>query len=132
MQALSKPELETEWRKYFKGKPPQRASVEFLRGHVVWQQQAKQFGGLKRTTSTQIQNLAKRLRSGVDLTPETELTIKPGTRLIRQYKGEKHEVMVTEQGFRYKEQDFKSLSTIARHITGTNWNGRVFFGVKKR
>lgn len=132
MQALSKDELGVEWRKYFKGKPPPRARTEFLRGHVAWKQQAKQHGGLKRATNTQIRNLVKQLRAGIDLTPEKELTIKPGTRLIRQYKGEKHEVTVTESGFRYHEQDFTSLSTIARHITGTNWNGRVFFGVKKR
>lgn len=132
MQALLKSELEVEWRKYFKGKPPPRASVEFLRGHVAWKQQAKQHGGLKRATNTQIRNLMKQLRAGVDLTPEKELTIKPGTRLIRQYKGEKHEVTVTESGFRYHDQDFTSLSSIAHHITGTNWNGRVFFGVKKR
>lgn len=132
MHELSKADLEIEWRKYFKGKPPPRASVEFLRGHVAWKQQAKQHGGLKRATNTQIRNLVKQLRAGVDLTPEKELTIKPGTRLIRQYKGEKHEVTVTEKGFRYRDQNFTSLSTIARHITGTNWNGRVFFGLKKR
>lgn len=61
MQALSKEELEVEWRKYFKGNPPSRVNAEFLRGHVAWAQQAAAQGGLKRSTHTQIRNLTKHL-----------------------------------------------------------------------
>jgi hypothetical protein len=57
---------------------------------------------------------------------------KPGTRLIREWQGQTHEVTVLEEGFRWKDKTYRSLSAIARAITGTRWNGHVFFGLKSR
>jgi len=57
--------------------------------------------------------------------------LKPGTRLERIYKGKAHNVLVTESGFEYQDQLYKSLSKIANDITGKRWNGWVFFGLKK-
>lgn len=54
-----------------------------------------------------------------------------GTRLIREYQGEEHQVTVLEDGFEYRKQKYKSLSVIARHITGTRWSGPAFFGLKR-
>ena len=59
-------------------------------------------------------------------------TFKPGTRLIREWQGRTHEVTVLEQGFRWNGETYRSLSAIARAITGTRWNGHVFFGLKSR
>ena len=59
-----------------------------------------------------------------------EVTIKPGTRLVRTWKGQRHSVMVKENGFDYQGRAFTSLSEIAATITGTRWNGWVFFGLK--
>ena len=56
--------------------------------------------------------------------------IKPGTRLLRQWNGKTHQVMVVEGGFEYEGECYKSLSAIARLITGTRWSGPLFFGVK--
>lgn len=64
----------------------------------------------------------------VKYTPPVELA--PGTQLFRDYKGEKIEVLIMENGFRYKNRWYKSLSAIAREVTGTQWNGRLFFKVK--
>jgi Cft2 family RNA processing exonuclease len=61
----------------------------------------------------------------------TALEIKEGTKLIRKYQGKKHEVIVIKKGFEYNGQVYKSLSAIANKITGTRWNGKIFFGVKK-
>ena len=58
--------------------------------------------------------------------------IKPGTRLIRQWDGETHHVTVCEQGFEYKSERYRSLSEIARLITGTRWSGPLFFGLKQQ
>lgn len=56
--------------------------------------------------------------------------IKPGTRLIRQWEGQTHHVTVGEAGFEYNGERYKSLSVIARLITGTRWSGPLFFGLK--
>lgn len=132
MQNTSITQLKDSWRKCFKNDPPPRASQDFMLGHIQWATQASEHGGMKRKINTQVKQLMQQLREGVDFMPDSNLIIKPGTRLIRQYKGEKHEVITTESGFRYKDKEYTSLSTIARHITGTSWNGKVFFGVKKR
>lgn len=55
-----------------------------------------------------------------------------GVRLVRKWKGEEHEVVITQTGFMYRNTTFSSLSAIATHITGTRWNGRVFFGLKSQ
>lgn len=132
MQNKSIDQLKDSWRNCFKNNPPPRASQDFMQGHIQWTNQASEHGGLKRKINTQVKQLMQQLREGADLIPDSNLIIKPGTRLIRQYKGEKHEVITTDSGFLYKDREYTSLSTIARHITGTNWNGKVFFGVKKR
>ena len=55
-----------------------------------------------------------------------------GVRLVRKWKGEEHEVVITQTGFMYRNTQFSSLSAIATHITGTRWNGRLFFGLKNK
>jgi hypothetical protein len=58
--------------------------------------------------------------------------LKPGTRLIREWQGRTHEVVVGENGFLWQQAHYRSLSKIARAITGTPWSGPVFFGLKPR
>ena len=62
--------------------------------------------------------------------PVTVPSLKPGTRLIREWKGDMHEVEVRETGFLWQGERYASLSRIARLITGTRWSGPVFFGLK--
>lgn len=59
------------------------------------------------------------------------VTLKPGTRLLREWQGATHEVLVLDVGFDYAGQTYKSLSAIARAITGTPWSGPLFFGIKR-
>lgn len=115
-------ELQTEWKQHFKKSPPANARSEFLRNHLSWHQQAKQYGGLSRKAKSQVKQLTQQLRDGVDLTPSNDLALKPGTKLLREYKRCNYEVMVCEDGYQYDGQLFSSLSKIAREITGTRWN----------
>ncbi len=131
MEAANINELRTTWRTLFNQEPPFRARQDFMQGHIAWAIQAKEHGGLKRKASNQLKQLMDDLRKGEELKADQSLTVKPGTKLIRQYQGERHEVIVVEDGFRYQGKSYNSLSSIAREITGTRWNGRVFFGVKK-
>ena len=131
MEAKEITEVKTLWRTVFNQDPPFRARQDFMRGHIAWAIQAKEHGGLKRKASNQLKQLMDELRKGEELKSERTLTIKPGTKLIRQYQGERYEVIVVEDGFLYQGKIYNSLSSIAREITGTRWNGKVFFGVKK-
>jgi len=60
------------------------------------------------------------------------VALKPGMRLIREWKGKRHSVLVKTSGFEYKNQHFTSLTQIANNITGSRWNGHVFFGLRKK
>ena len=128
---LSYKELRVEWERQFKTQPPVNARREFLLNHLKWQQQAKQYGGLSRKAKSQLKQLTQQLRDRVELAPSNDLILKTGTKLVREYKGRKYEVIVCEDGYQYDGQHYKSLSKIARKITGTQWNGKLFFGVKK-
>ena len=130
LNELSKDELATQWRKYFKKDAPVNVRRQFLEKHIQWQQNVKLNGGLNTKARNQLNRLVNQLRNGIDLKPANNLIIKSGTKLLREYKGVKHEVIVNEDTFLYQGRAFKSLSQIARHITGTQWNGKVFFGVK--
>lgn len=59
-------------------------------------------------------------------------TLKPGTRLVRNWKGKRYSVLTKSDGFEYQEQHYTSLTQIANDITGSRWNGRAFFGLKKK
>lgn len=124
--------LKNVWRKELKCEPPSKASIEFLKGHIEWNKQAAKHGGLSRRANAQIRELLKQLREGKDLMPDHNMVIKPGTKLIRQYKGKKYEVIASENGFIYDGKEYQSLSKVATEITGTSWNGKVFFGVKRQ
>jgi len=140
LQSLSREELIKKWKKLFKTNSPQHARKDFLIKHIVWELQAKKQGGYSAQTQKQLDKLANKLAKKQEVS-ETDiketarqtsvLEIKAGTKLIREYKGEKHEVITLEKEFEYKDKQYKSLSAIAREITGTQWNGKLFFGVKK-
>jgi hypothetical protein len=77
-------------------------------------------------------DLAARLGRDPKTALSVPLRIKPGTRLIRAWRGERHQVTVLEHGFEYRGERHVSLSAIARAITGTRWSGPAFFGLKTR
>ena len=140
LQNFSREELIKKWKKLFKTNSPQHARKEFLIKHIVWELQAKKQGGYSSQSKKQLDKLADKFakkqevnESDVEETCRQGcvLEIKAGTKLIREYKGEKHEVIAIDKGFEYRSRKYKSLSAIANEITGTRWNGKLFFGVKK-
>ena len=121
--------LQAEWLEYFKTPPPRKASHEFLAKNISWQEQAKaQCLNLNKFYKTMDAELAQ-YEVGKKVKPE--LVVKSGTKFIRQWQGKAHEVEVSGSAFIYNGENYKSLSAIARKITGTQWNGKLFFGVKK-
>jgi len=112
--------LRDEWRKRY-GQPPKMRSRELLARLLAWRVQADAFGGLDATT-------IRLLKS--DKLPPPKPLLAPGTRLARDWQGRRYEVDVLEKGFRFNGADYRSLSEVARAITGTRWNGLRFFGLR--
>ena len=110
--------LTHRWAELFNCPPPIHSNTEFLRRAVGWQIQANASGGLNTVCR-------KALQRGVITS-----TLAQGTILIRQWQSVSYQVTVTDTGFEFAGKCYRSLSAIAKVITGTNWNGRVFFGVK--
>ncbi|MDD3150657.1 MAG: DUF2924 domain-containing protein [Candidatus Gastranaerophilales bacterium] len=139
LQDLSREELIKKWQKLFKNKPPKSARKEFLIKNLTWQIQVKKYGGYSAQTIKHLEKLANKISKSksigdIDIKAVkifSKLEIKAGTKLIREYQGKKHEVTALEKGFEYQNNKYKSLSAIANEITGTRWNGKVFFGLKK-
>lgn len=121
--------LKTEWQKYFKTEPYTKASQVFLSKNIQWQKQAKEQGINLRNFYRLMDVALSKIEFGKKIKPE--LVLKLGTKLIRQWKGDKHEVIVSDSGFAYNGKNYKSLTAIACEITGSRWNGKIFFGVKK-
>ncbi len=131
LRALDRPALRTLWGEAFGGRPPKRASRDLLLRALAYHVQARAAGGLRPVTRRRLVRAAKDLGSGRTPTA-TPSAIKAGTRLLREWQGVIHEVIVLEEGVRYRGQAWRSLSAVAREITGARWSGPLFFGLKER
>jgi hypothetical protein len=126
--------LKQRWRDLFESEPPPY-NRRFLEHRLAYRIQELAYGGLKPETLRRLRQLAEELDGGkVDVRRRRADHDRPiaGTRLIREYQGIEHCVTVRDDGFEYQGRPYKSLSAIARSITGTQWNGRVFFGLKNQ
>src|SRR4051794_11606892 len=132
LKAATTPELKHQWRDLFDTDPPPY-NRRFLESRLAYRVQELAYGGLKPETLERLAALAeqlggkgtKRARSAQDR-PIT------GTRLVREWQGVEHSVTVRDDGYEYHGRPYKSLSAIARLITGTRWNGWIFFGLKNQ
>jgi hypothetical protein len=116
------------------GKAPKfRASRELLASALAWQLQERKFGGLKPATKRKLRVLARaqeRRKPSIPLPQPPNL--RPGTAIIKQWRGAQHMVMVLADGFQHQGKVYRSLSQLAREITGTRWNGPAFFGLREK
>jgi hypothetical protein len=99
---------------------------------LAYRIQEREYGGLANTTRRRLREIAKSLppgKLGQEMGPSSP---GEGTRLVRSWKGEVHEVSVSNGSFTYRGKQFSNLSQIAREITGTRWSGPLFFGTKER
>jgi hypothetical protein len=125
-------DLKQKWRDLFDREPPPY-NRRFLESRLAYRIQELAYGGLSTETLERLEEVADELegkpssrRRSVDACPVA------GTRLVREWKDVEHCVTVRQEDFEYQGRPYRSLSAIARHITGTNWNGLVFFGLKSQ
>jgi hypothetical protein len=124
IRSLGFDELRTLWRTTFRSSPPPAFSKDLTARFICWHIQEQTFGGLNPQTEKLLDGLH---RGGK---PTTDRHLKPGSVLVREYGGERHTVTVVPGGYIWRETTYSSLSTIARAITGTAWNGPRFFGLR--
>jgi hypothetical protein len=127
-------ELRAKWRQSLKEAPPAHVRKQLLVPLLAYKLQERVYGGLKPDIRRQLEKLAAAYRKSpsAKISQSAKPTrIKPGTRLLRHWDGKTHQVTVGEKGFEYAGQVYKSLSVIARVITGTRWSGPAFFGLRE-
>jgi hypothetical protein len=126
IRSLGVDELRSLWRTTFRASPPPGFTKDLIARFLCWHIQEQAFGGLDPKTTKHLASLPR----GDRLPADPPRRLKPGTVLVREYRGERHTVTVVANGFVWREATYASLSTIARAITGTNWNGPRFFGLR--
>jgi hypothetical protein len=133
LQTATTAELKQQWRELF-GKEPPAFNRAYLQSRLAYRIQELAYGGLKPETRARLEALGEQLDGGNVVLRRIRADSRPlpGTRLVREYGGVQHVVTVRADDFEFEGRRYASLSAIARHITGTRWNGWAFFGLKGR
>lgn len=128
LAAMSPKALRAEWERFYRAPTLPGFGPDLLARAMAYTMQEKVAGGLPR-------NIAREIRRGVielaatSISPDRPPPLRSGTRLTREWHGRTHHVHVVEGGFDYQEQRYRSLTAIAREITGAGWSGPRFFGL---
>jgi hypothetical protein len=133
LKTTSTRDLKAQWRDLFDSEPPP-FNRRYLESRLAYRIQELAYGGLKPDTIRRLERLGEELDGGDRKKSRIRADMMPitGTRLLREWQGVEHVVTVTSDGFEWQGRPYKSPSAIARAITGTRWNGWVFFGLKNR
>jgi len=131
LSALDTAALRERWKAQFGADPSPHFGRSVLVSAISYRIQERALGGLKPATLRLLERIAEG-RSDSDLERAPKHSASAGTVLIRQWRGITHRVVVLEQGVVYRKRRYKSLSEVARAITGARWSGPLFFGLKHR
>jgi hypothetical protein len=131
LDAATTAELKQRWRALFGSEPP-AFSRTYLQSRLAYRIQELAYGGLQPETVARLEAIGERLDGGNVVLRRLRADDRPlpGTRLVREHRGVQHVVAVLADGFEFEGRPYRSLSAVARHITGTRWNGWTFFGLK--
>ena len=135
LQSMSLEQLREKWLDLYGEEPPQYKK-QFLIKRLAYRIQELFYGGLSEQAKVQLQQAAKEdpvatVNRRIPEERKSNEAILPGTRLVRVWNDRRYEVIVLADGYEFEGRTFRSLSAVAREITGTRWNGKVFFGLKK-
>ena len=122
LETQSLEQLREVWRQQF-GAPPKLRSTPLLRSLLAWRLQALTLGSIDYETRKSLRRKKAKPVDGIDLGI--------GAKIIKEWRGQKEEIIVEEAGFRWRDQSYRSLSAIARDMTGVRRNGPRFFGLRE-
>lgn len=128
LPSLSRTELAELWETVYKASPPCNISRTLMLRALAYRLQEQSSGGLKPITRRQLQKFAQ----STNIQVQQIAQVRPGTRLLREWHGVTHEVLVMKNGVQYRAKTYRSLSQVAQIITGTKWSGPLFFGLRRR
>ena len=131
LPSLNKTQLLAIWAENFSKDPPPNLRKELMVPLLAYRMQEREFGGLSHAARRRLREVAGSLRNDNPSQERPDSAPQTGTRLLRVWRGETHEVIATGSGYEYRGQTYSSLSRIAREVTGTRWSGPLFFGVRK-
>ena len=127
LKSLSRVELMAEWKKVWGSEAPFNISQNLLLLAFAYRLQEQIYGGLKPHIKAKLRQIA---RGHTKIQPVPQM--KSGTRLLREWRGSTHEVLVLSDGVQYRGEKYRSLSEVAKVITGSKWSGPAFFGLRSR
>jgi hypothetical protein len=125
-------QLRVRYREVFRADPPKAFGPDLLRRSIAYRIQEKAYGGLSRSTQRLLDQMMKAFSAKPNGKIVLPRRIKPGSVLVREWKGRSRRVMVLANGFAYDGETYSNLSEIAGLITGTKWNGPRFFGLRSK
>ena len=128
---LALSELRQQWRALYKSEASPHLSRELLLRAVAYRMQEVALGGLRPERQRQLRQIAQQFNQTGEITRRARTELKSGTRLVREWRGRTYEVLVLDDGFSWQGTRYRSLSALARKITGTAWSGPLFFGLKQ-
>jgi hypothetical protein len=122
-------ELRGEWRRLHRAPPPMRLSRDLLIRGITYKLQERSLGGLSQSILRKLERLNAEARDARK--PAPPISLKPGTRLVREWRGVTHTALVHVDGVEWNGRRYRSLTIVARQITGAHWSGPRFFGLRK-
>ncbi len=131
LENLTSKELHKRWRRFYQAEPPSGLSRDLLVRAIAYKIQERAHGGLSNPVKRQLRALAGQLEAGEGDKFKPGIMLKVGARLVREWGGQTHTVIVREEDFDYDGKSYRSLSMIAREITGARWSGPRFFGIRR-
>jgi hypothetical protein len=130
LKTMTREELRNRWKTLFGTEAP-AVQRTYLERRLAYRIQELAYGFLPESTKARLDALAGQLERNPKKTLRADNRPLIGTRLIREWQGVMHEITVIADGYEYQGGRYKSLSSVARRITGTRWNGPLFFGLRR-
>ncbi|MFT3731715.1 MAG: DUF2924 domain-containing protein [Hyphomicrobium sp.] len=131
LEGLTNFELRGEWRRLHSMQPPKSLSRDLLLHGITYKIQERAFGGLSKSVRRKLSGAVLEAPQGV-IRKAAPALVKSGTRLVREWNGQTHTVLVHADGVEWRGKRYRSLSVVAREITGAHWSGPRFFGLDGR
>jgi hypothetical protein len=131
LQGAATHDLRIAWRRLYRSEPPPCMTRELMIRAIAYRMQERAHGGLSPATKRKLHSLVAQLEAKGPEAFDPGIVLKPGARLVREWAGQTHTVVVLENGFDYAGERYLSLTKIATRITGAHWSGPRFFGIKK-
>lgn len=131
LEQLTIDEVRDEWRRLHQTPPPKRLSRDILLRGISYRYQERAFGGLSKSALRKL-SASKAVESHSNAPRHATVSLKPGTRLVREWHGQTHTVVILKGGVEWQGRHYRSLSIVAREISGAHWSGPRFFGLRAR